>query len=116
MKEIRAYQAEGITAEELTFTKQSIGQATAREYETPSQKLGFLAGILTYDLPANFTEQQQMMLEQMNKESADALAAEHLQTDQMVLVVVGDVATIEPSLAELGYPIVKLDADGQPLE
>jgi len=57
-----------------------------------------------------------MMLEQMNKESADALAAEHLQTDQMVLVVVGDVATIEPSLAELGYPIVKLDADGQPIE
>jgi len=116
MKEIDAYQAEGVTAEELQFTKQSIGQSTAREYETPSQKLGFLSGILTYDLPANFTEQQQMMLESLTKEQVDALAAEHLKTDEMILVVVGDVETIEPSLKELGYPIVKLDTEGNVLK
>ncbi len=115
MKEISAFQAGGVTPEELAFTKRSIGQATAREYETPSQKLGFLAGILTFDLPANFTEQQQLILEQLTKEQVDALAAEHLRTQEMILVVVGDVATIEPSLAGLGHKIVKLDADGNPL-
>ena len=116
IKEISAYQATGVTPEELTFTKQSIGQATAREYETPSQKLGFLSGILTYDLPANFTEQQQMMLESLTKEAVDAMAAEHLKTDEMILVVVGDVETIEESLQGLGYPIVKLDVDGNPVK
>jgi zinc protease len=113
MMEIDKYQASGITPEELEFTKQSIGQSTAREYETPSQKLGFLADILTFDLPADFTDQQTKILESLTKEEVDALAKEYLNSKEMILVVVGDSATILPSLKELGYPIVKLDADGK---
>jgi len=116
-KEIEAYKAEGPTADEVAFTKASIGQRDAREYETPSQKLGFLSDILTYDLPTDFVDQQRAILEGMTEEAMDALAAEHLSTiDEMILVVVGDKETILPTLEELGYPIVELDSDGNPLE
>lgn len=113
MKEMDTYRESGITPEELAFTKLSIGQSTARDFETPSQKLGFLADILTYDLPANFTEQQQVMLSRLAKEDVDAMAKDMMKTDEMILVVVGDVATIRPSLEELGYPIVQLDTEGK---
>jgi len=115
--EISAYKEEGPTAEEVAFTKASIGQRDAREYETPSQKLGFLSDILTYDLPEDFVEQRRQILEAITEEELDALAAEHLALpEDMVLVVVGDAETIREPLEELGFPIVDLDADGNPLE
>ena len=115
--EIEQYKASGPTPEEVAFTKASIGQRDAREYETPSQKLGFLADILTYDLPDDFVEQQQRILEEITEEQLDALAAEHLAAPaDMILVVVGDKETILPSLEEMDYTIVELDADGNPIE
>jgi len=45
---MKAYKSEGMTAEELAFTKSSIGQSEARKYETGGQKASFLSRILTY--------------------------------------------------------------------
>ena len=51
------------------------------------------------------------------EEQLDALAAEHLAAPaDMILVVVGDKETILPSLEEMDYTIVELDADGNPVE
>ena len=33
----------------------------------------------------------------------------------MAIVIVGDRATVEPRLKELGYPITFLDVDGNPV-
>ena len=116
IKELEAYHAEGITAEELEFTKSSIGQRDARAYETPRQKLNFLADILTYDLPDGFVDEQAAILQALAKEEVDGLAAKHVDPATMILLVVGDKAKILPELEELGYPIVELDADGEPIE
>ena len=50
------------------------------------------------------------------KRGINAQTPVSLKTDEMILVVVGDVETIEPSLKELGYPIVKLDTEGNVLK
>jgi zinc protease len=115
VKEIDAFQTEGIKAEELAFTKNSIGQRDARSYETPRQKLRFLGNLLTYDLPADFVDEQASILASIEKAELDALAAKHLLTGEMIMVVVGDSAKIRPLLEELGYPIIELDTDGQPV-
>lgn len=116
VKEIKTYQAGGITTEELAFTKAAIGQSDARAYETPFQKLGFLDDIQTYDLADGFVDEQNRILADISGDELSALASKYLKTEDMITVVVGDKATILESLQELDYNIVELDADGNPVE
>lgn len=114
-KEIADFQQQGMTDQELAFMKSAIGQRDARAYETPGQKLGFLSEIMTYKLDKSFVDEQNQILANISKEELNALAAKHLQLDQMITVVVGDKAKIYSSLVPLFDKIVELDADGKPL-
>ena len=114
-KEIRAYAENGITPDELAFTRNAIGQSDARRYETPLQKLAFLSNILTYDLPDDFVDTQNEILATIPAEELNGIAAKHLTMDDMAIVVVGDRNVVQPELETLGYEIVHLDADGNPL-
>lgn len=115
VKEIKNFKEGGITEDELTFTKNAIGQRDARTYETPRQKLGFLSNMMTYGLETSFVDQQNNILKNMTKADIDALAAKHLNLDEMIMVVVGDREVVYDGLQELGYPIVELDEDGNPI-
>ncbi len=115
MKEIDAYAERGISEDELAFTKNAIGQSDARNYETPRQKLGFLAEIQRYNLSDDFVDAQNAILAGITKEEIDALATKHLASDDLVIVVVGDRDAVMPGLEALGYPIVELDTDGNPV-
>jgi len=112
MKEIKNYRENGITEAELEFTKKSIGQSEAREYETLEQKAGFLNQIQHYNLPANYVDQQQAILNGLTKEEVKALAAKNLPVDEMIILVVGDKAKIKKPLQRLGYEIIELDTKG----
>lgn len=116
VKEINNYQTNGLTSAELAFMKGSLGQRDARAYETPSQKLGFLSQIATYNLSKTFVDEQNEILDAMTRDELNALAAKHLKFEDMILLVVGDKAKIYENLEELGYPIVELDADGYPVK
>ncbi len=110
--EIRSYAESGISEPELLFTRKSIGQSDARAYETPGQKLGFLAQILIYDLDESFVDEQNEILAAIGKDELDALARKHLLMDDMIIVVVGDKSTILEELEGLGYEIIELDENG----
>ena len=114
--EIRGYAADGITPEELAFTRNAIGQRDALSYETSFQKLGFLSRILTYDLDDDFVDRQNEILAAISADELNGLAARHLTLDDMIIVVVGDQATIQTELEGLGYEIVLLAADGTPVQ
>jgi zinc protease len=115
VNEIERYADQGITTTELAFTKQAIGQSDARSYETPAQKLSILSNIVTYDLPDDFIDEQNRILREIEKPEIDALAAEYLPVESMIVVVVGDKSVVLPGLAELDFPIVELDEDANPL-
>ena len=111
-KDIKAYTDNGITPEELTFTKSSIGQSDALKYETNGQKAAFLYRIQLYDLKPGFVDVQNKILSTITVNEINGLAKEYLNTDKMVTLIVGDKDEIVPGLQDLGYHIVELDADG----
>ncbi len=115
-KEISNYHKSGMTNNELTFMQNSLGQSDARRYETPSQKLGLLSRILTYDLDDDYIDDQNEILEDVEVDELNALAAKHLDLDSMIVVVVGDKKSILPGLEKLGYDIIELDAEAQPVK
>ncbi len=113
--EIGKFAEAGMTYAELDFLKSALGQRDARNYETPSQKSGFLSRIVVYDLPDDFVDQQNAILADISGTELNALASKHLDLDQMIYLVVGDKASILPGLEALGHPIIELDADGNAL-
>ena len=97
-----------------TFTQTSIGQADARRYETNSQKAAFLSRLLEYNLKPTYVDEQNKILSTITPAEINQLATKYLNTDNMVIVVVGDKARILPGLKKLGYPIIEVDSDGKP--
>ncbi len=114
-KEINGVYENGVTEAELLFMQKAMGQRDAREYETPRQKLSFLSEIATHDLDSTFVDKQSDILANMTISELNALAAKHLNLDDMITVVVGDKATILPSLQEITDNIVELDVNGNPV-
>jgi len=113
VKILSGYAANGITADELSFTKNSIGQSDALKYETNEQKAEFLANIQRYRLPAGYVDEQQRILARMEKPELDQLAKKWLDVGRMTIVVVGDKEKVFSGLSTLGYTVVELDANGK---
>ncbi len=115
VNEIQGYYTDGATDEEVAFTQSSLGQSDARAYETPRQKLGFLSRMATYGLKADHVDEQAEILENMTKADFDRLAKTHLNLDDMIMIVIGDKAKVYDEVAALGYNMVEIDADGNPI-
>ncbi len=116
MYEISNYRLMGIKPEELAFTKSSMGQNDALQYETAVQKAGFLKRILDYNLDKTFVDKQQEILKTITKEEIDALTNKNLPAEKMYIVVVGDKAKVYENLEKLGYEVIELDVEGLPLK
>lgn len=114
--EFKDFLSNGMTAEELSFVKNAFGQRDALRFETPSQKLGLLSRVLTYDLGDDFIERQQSILSGISADYLNQLLARNVDLDNLAIVVVGDKAAIFDSLAALGYEIVDIDENGRVLE
>ena len=114
MKEITNFSANGITNKELDFTKNSIGQSEALKYETGGQKAGFIKRILDYNLEKNYVDKQHQILQSISKEEIDALAKKYLP-ENMAILVVGDKETTYEGLTKLGYEVIELDVQGNPV-
>jgi len=115
VNEVSGFYKNGATEEELAFTKASLGQSDARAYETPRQKMGFLSRMSTYNLKASHVDEQNEILSKMTVEDFNSLAKQHLNLDDMIMVVVGDKAKYYDDVAALGFDMVVVDADGNPL-
>ncbi len=112
MKEIIKFNKEGITKEELSFMKNSIGQRDARAYEAPWQKAGFLGRIVHYDLDKNFVDKQNEIVENITIEEVNRLTKKNILADNMNIIVVGDKESLKPKLLKLGYEIIDVDEKG----
>jgi len=112
-KEFKNYTANGISNEELSFTKNAMMQSDALKYESPQQKLGFIKRVLEYNLSRDYVAQQMDMLSQMSVDKINALAKKYLPYDNMVVVVVGDKASNLEKIKKLGYEVVEIDASGK---
>ncbi|MDB9882985.1 insulinase family protein [Bacteroidia bacterium] len=107
MKEISGFANNGITAEELEFTKNSMTLSEALDYETPFDKLNFLSTIMDYDLPKDYTSQQASLIKGMSIADVNAIAKSQLKPDNMVIIVVGHAYKVRDGLNKLGYGKIK---------
>ncbi len=112
LKEINQYAANGIKDDEIAFMKSAIGQRDALQYETPGQKSGFVSRLLEYDLEGNYVDKQTEMLNTINKEKINALSKKWLQTNNVIILLVGDKTKMLPGIEKFGYEIIELDSDG----
>jgi zinc protease len=112
LRELENYAHSGMTEAEFNYMHSSISQGEAMLYETPGSKLGLLAQILIYDLPLDYRTRQQTLLQAIEREPLNQLAARLLQPANAFIVVVGDAAVVRPQLEQLGIPIKLLNEEG----
>ncbi len=109
---LEEYKSEGMDAEELSFTKNSMTLSEARKYEVGVQKAGFLNTILKYNLPTDYSSKQNTVLAKMKLKEAQALAKSNIpKNDQLVVLLVGDKETLWDSLLEKGFDMEEIQLD-----
>ncbi len=111
--EISKYK-EGISPEDLEFTKNALIKSNARRFETQGSLLGMLQEINEYDLPANYIENEEAIINNMTLEQHQQLANKYLDASKMAYLVVGDAATQYAQFKKMGFDEVKLlDKNGE---
>ncbi len=108
MKELKGFKTGGITDEELAFTKSSILLSQALNYETPRQKLGFLADIVENNLPVGYKDEQIKIINALTKDEVNQLASKYIEPEHMIFIVVGHAYKVKPGLEKLGYGKIKV--------
>lgn len=116
LNELTNYRENGVTEQELVFTKNSIGQSDALKYETPMQKAVFMSNIITYNLDKNFVKIQNDILKKLTSFDLNQLAKQLLKLDKLAIIVVGDKAKVFEKLKKLNIPIVEMDYTGNKLD
>ncbi len=94
---------EGITTDDLDFTKSAMVKSNARRFETLSALLWMLNTIGSYDLPLDYIKEQENIAGSMTLERHKELAQKYIEPDKMVYLIVGDAATQMKSLEKLGF-------------
>jgi len=93
----------GITEEELEFTKNAILKSNTRHFETMDNVLNMLWMIDYYGKPVDYVSRNENIVRNMTLEEHKELANKYLHPDKMIYLVVGDAATQLDQLKELGY-------------
>ncbi len=116
MREMTEYAMKGITDDELKFLKSAISQNDALRYETGAQKAAFIRRILEYNLPADYVDQQNKLLQKVTKADLNKVSSKYIQPSKMNILLVGDKAAILEKVKKLGYEVIELDADGKKVD
>jgi zinc protease len=114
-KELKKFTADGITDEELNFTKNAIAQSDALKYESSMQKLFFIKRLMDFDLPKDYVAVQTKILSEVRREKINENAKKYLPYNNMVVVVVGDKETNLEKVKKLGYEVTEIDNNGNPV-
>ncbi len=107
-KEQIAEYKNGISEDDLEFTKNALIKSNARRFETQFALLGMLQEMSNYNLPANYIEEEEAIVGAMTLEQHKQLANKYLDESKMAYVVVGDAATQFAQFKDMGFDEVKL--------
>ena len=116
LMEIGAMHRDGVTAEELEFSRKGLTGGFVLSFETPYQVAGALQSIVLYGLPEDYYETYIQNLESVSLADIRRAARQVLDPSTMSLLVAADAAEARPGLASLGRgPVVMLDPSGAPV-
>ena len=111
--EIEKYK-DGISQEDLDFTKNALIKSNARRFETQGALLGMLQNISNYNLPTDYIAGEEDIIRNMTLEQHKALANKYLDASKMGYMIVGDAATQFAKFKDAGFDeVILLDKDGK---
>ena len=111
--EINKYK-EGITQEDLDFTKNALIKSNARRFETQFALLGMLQEMSTYGLDPNYIEGEEAIVRNMTLERHKELANKYLDPSKMAYLVVGDAESQYTQFRDMGFDeVLLLDKEGE---
>jgi len=99
--EIERLQKEPITPEELAYAKESTLNSFIFNFEDPSQTLGRLMQYEYYGYPKDFIFDYQRQVQATTIEDVQRVAKQYLKPENLVILVVGNKALINPPLNSL---------------
>ncbi|NTV83060.1 MAG: insulinase family protein, partial [Bacteroidales bacterium] len=94
---------QGISEEDLIFTKNALNKSKARDFETLRAKLSMLQEISMYNLPFDYVRGQEKIVTEMTLEQHKALAQKYIDPNRMYYVIAGDAATQMEALEKIGF-------------
>jgi len=106
-EEIEKYK-NGISQEDLDFTKNALIKSNARRFETQFALLGMLQEMSNYDLDPNYIAEEEAIVGAMTLEQHKKLANKYLDESKMAYVVIGDAKTQFTQFKDMGFDEVKL--------
>ncbi len=107
MEEMEKYR-EGISQEDLDFTKNAMIKSNTRRFETLFSLIGMLQSRSAYDLPADYVKNNEETVNNMTLEQHKNLAQKYITPDKMSYVIVGDAATQFEQFKDAGFDNVML--------
>jgi zinc protease len=99
---------EGISEEDLAFTKNALIKSNARRFETQFSLLGMLQEMSTYNLDPTYIAEEEAIINNMTLEQHKELANKYLDESKMLYLVVGDAATQYAQFDSMDFDEVKL--------
>jgi zinc protease len=100
------------SADELRMARETRERALISMFETTQQTAGSLADLFIYGLPPDYYSALPQKIQSVDAAAVQRAAQQHLSPQNMVIVVVGDRAKIEPELKQLGYEIRDSNVSG----
>jgi predicted Zn-dependent peptidase len=114
MKEFRGIH-DTIPNAELTKAKQFLELQLPGEFETTRDIARRLVSVALYQLPLDYYNHYGAHIESVSQADVQRVARQYIDPDHLVVVIVGDRASIEPQLQALHLaPISVRDRDGNP--
>lgn len=111
--EIAKYK-EGISEDDLAFTKNALIKSNARRFETQFALLRMLQEMSDYGLDPNYIEGEEAIISNMTLEQHKALANKYLDESKMAYVVVGDATTQFAQFKDMDFDeVLLIDKEGK---
>lgn len=109
LAEIEKLRTTPITAQELAYAKEGVLNSFVFNFQDPAQSLSRLMRYEYYGYPKDFIFRYREGVEATTIEDVQRVAQKYLQPDQIVTLVVGNAAEIQPQLTRLSADITSLD-------
>ncbi|MBI2855607.1 MAG: insulinase family protein [Chloroflexi bacterium] len=102
-----------VTEEEFGASRAAMIRQFPASFETPWQVLEHLTHLVYFDLPDDYYDNHIANLESLSLAQTRQVAREHVKSNGLMVLVVGDRATVEPELRKLGLPLHLIDYEGR---
>lgn len=115
LKIVREFGQSDVGADELAIARDYLVGVFPLRFETAAQVASALGGLVALDLPDDELDRYRPGVAAVSAADIRAAANEYIRPDQLVVVVVGDAATVEPQLRDAGLgEMTVVPADAAP--